>query len=147
MAEDWAQVAADVAAGIAEAGGIAQLRRRFVTVPASPWTPGGETAITNDYPVHAALDEFTIMDRERTLIQQGDRKVLMAAPITVPARTVSGTDEQGQPVIEAVEGTANRPDTADQIVIDGLAYSIIYFQPMAPAPGGATVMWTLQARR
>lgn len=82
-----------------------------------PPTPGADIEL----PVRALVGSYSMRDRESSLIQAGDIKVMIEAQGTVPK-------------------------SSDKLRIDGGApYSIISVAPVQP--GGVALYFTVQARR
>jgi len=126
MSEDWSAVAADVAAGIAEAGMPGAIRRTVTT--GNPWEPGGGQT-TTDAACTLVVTEYTLRERESTLIGASDKKVLIAVPVTLAAYADN-------------PASLNAPTPVDQVVIQGRAHAIVRVMPVAPA--GVPVMWEAQ---
>lgn len=83
-----------------------------------PYDPGSGVETTETFACQAFEDTYSIFERQNTLIQAGDVKVVVLA-ITL----------------------ATTPTTADKITTRGVARSIV---SVGRDPAGAT--WTLQAR-
>lgn len=126
MSEDWSAVAADVAAGIAEAGMPGAIRRTVTT--GNPWEPGGGQT-TTDAACTLVIVEYTLRERESTLIGASDKKVLVAVPVTIAAYPDN-------------PASLNAPTAADQVVIEGREHAIVRVMPVSPA--GVPVLWELQ---
>lgn len=65
--------------------------------PGTPWDPSDDTLTTTDYAVTLVEKEFSLRERESSLIEQGDRKVYVSTDgLTItPAlsdKLVIGTD-------------------------------------------------------
>lgn len=128
MPEDWNAVAADVAAGLLEAGTTAAIIRDGVpTGPAYDPTPGVDITA----PCTVAFDSFRASEIDGTMIQRGDVKVLMAVTGFAIAADKDGNN-------------ANTPTPADRLLASGKQYAIIDVKPLRP--GGVAVMWEIQAR-
>lgn len=93
--------------------------RRTTAGGGDPWSPTPGT--TTDHACTLVVTEYSVREREGTLIQARDKKVLVAT-----------------------EGLNIEPTEADQIVVQGQAMEIIDVAPLAP--GGDVVMYTIQAR-
>jgi hypothetical protein len=93
--------------------------RRNTAGDGDPWEPGAGT--DTDHSVQLAVIDYTSRDRDGTLIQQSDRRVLISA-----------------------QGLAITPTSGDQVVIGGQAYAIIDVKPLEP--GGTVVMYEAQVR-
>lgn len=128
MSEDWTSVAADVAAGIAEAG-MAGTIRRTITTGGDPWTPGSGTTTVTNAACTLVIVEYTLRERESTLIGASDKKVLVSIPVTLPAYA----DDPA---------SLNAPTAADQVIIQGRAHAIVRVMPVSPA--GVPVLWEMQ---
>lgn len=129
MAEDWNAVAADVAAGIAEAGQPGLIRRQLP----SPSGPSDWPQLPAPDPINAPCTlivvEYSLHERESSLIGASDKKVLVAVPVTLAAFADN-------------PASLNAPTPADQVVIQGRAHAIVDVRPVSPA--GVPVMWELQ---
>lgn len=117
MAEDWAAVASDVSAALAEVGFAATLQRPS-TGPATPWdatavTPGATVAVT------IMQDTYDLRHIDGALIRADDRRILMASDVV--------------------------PTVADKLVIGSETLAIINVTPTAP--GGTAVLYEVQARK
>ncbi|KNY21589.1 hypothetical protein [Methylobacterium sp. ARG-1] len=84
-------------------------------------TPGGAAEPT-DHPCTLVVLDYSEQERASSLIEQTDRKVLIAR---------AGLDIE--------------PTNDDALVIGGEEFQIITVMPLAPGP--VTVLWTAQARR
>lgn len=125
-------IAAEVAAGIAEAGaelGNGSPLEGILLRPASGGRP----------------------DYSRPLAEQTGREPA-EHPCTVLQSSYSARDRNGGNIatgdvklIVSTEGLTIVPSNSDKIKVSGNTYSII--DVTASAPGGVVVMWTLQARR
>lgn len=116
---DYASIAVEVGAALAEVGTSATLYRR------------GKAYISEHSPVYAdptqytvtvMIDRYSLREQAANLVEQGDKKVLM------------GSDTL---TIE--------PTTDDWLVIDGVEYSIESIESLEPA--GVSVLYEIQARR
>jgi len=102
-------------------GFAAILRRAGTVAPSTPWeaTSGSPT----DYPIKALFSEYTDGERDGTLIQQGDRRIVFSA-----------------------KGLAAIPKTADMIVIgDTDPWNIVNVATVAP--GNIPIIYAAQVRR
>lgn len=75
-----------------------------------------------DYPCTLVVLDYTAQERAGSLIEQTDRKVLIAA-----------------------KGLAIEPTNDDALVVGGDEYQIVTVMPLAPGP--VSVLWEAQARR
>jgi hypothetical protein len=116
---DYSEDRAGAIEAIKEDGGPAILRRETEEPTAEPWNP---TFVTVDHPCTVVVTSYRAEEVDGTLVQRRDRKVLMAADVAV------------------------EPSTSDALVIDGRVFQIVSVDPLQPAPGGVTVMYTVQAR-
>lgn len=82
---------------------------------------GTSTVTEAAYTVTGAVFDYPAAVIDGTLIQRGDKRVLMSAL-----------------------GLSVTPDVDDSLTISGVAHQIISAKPTAPA--GVTVLWTLQVR-
>lgn len=117
MAEDWAAVAADVAAALAEVGFAATLQRPS-TGPATPWdaapvVAGATVAVT------IMQDRYALGLIDGALIRADDRRILMSSSVA--------------------------PTVADKLAIGSETLAIINVTPTAP--GGTAVLYEVQARK
>jgi nucleoside-diphosphate-sugar epimerase len=91
-------------------------------------TPGGGPAhnpgpsTTTSYPATLVALDYSDRERDGTLIQTGDRKVLISTA-----------------------GLSITPTSADRIVIQGSRFEIVNLNPLDPA--GTVVMWQVQVRQ
>ena len=103
---------------IASAGQAATLRRPTSTGTAFNPTPGAPV----DYAVRVVVEAYRIREVDGTRIRADDLKVLMA---------------KGSLAVE--------PLTTDRLLIGGVEHAIMDVRPTSP--GGAVVMFEIQARR
>lgn len=82
---------------------------------------GAATVTEATYSVTGAVFDFPAAVIDGTLIQQGDKKVLIS-----------------------VLGLSVEPDADDSLTIGGTAHQIVQVKKLSPA--GTTVLWTLQVR-
>jgi hypothetical protein len=82
---------------------------------------GAATVTEATYSVTGAVFDFPAAVIDGTLIQQGDKKVLVSAL-----------------------GLSVEPDVDDSLTIGGTAHQIVQVKKLSPA--GTTVLWTLQVR-
>jgi len=92
-----------------------------------PRPGGGQT--TTDAACTLVVTEYTLRERESTLIGASDKKVLIAVPVTLAAYADN-------------PASLNAPTPVDQVVIQGRAHAIVRVMPVAPA--GVPVMWEAQ---
>lgn len=118
-----AQIANDVLAALREAGTatgngplVAQLTP--ASTGGNPWDAPRDANDPVDLTV--ILDEFRVNEIDGTVIQAGDKKLLMDA-------------------------TGPEPKPGDTLTIDGVAHRLEMVWPLAP--GGVAVMYTVAARR
>lgn len=83
------------------------------------WDPQPDTP--TDYPIKVVELDYTLRERESTLVLQGDKKLLVAVG-TLPVE----------------------PSSADSVVLNGREYTIINVSPFAPGP--VTVFYEMQVR-
>lgn len=125
MAEDWNAIAAEVDAALKSVGstdaGFTGVLAQTTFSGGDPWDPGSGTPVTVETNVTIVVSEYAKSEIDGTLIQSGDRKVLMTA-------------------IAGVE-----PKASDVLTISGAAYTVINAMPLDPA--GIAVMYEVQARR
>lgn len=114
-------MAEEVVQALAEFGRAAILRRAAPGV-VDPVAGTTGTEVVTDYPCNALEDKYSIKDIDGTRIQQGDKKILLSAPTTMPL-----------------------PSLEDSLVLGSEVYSIINVDPLAP--DGNALMYTIQARR
>ena len=117
MAEDWAAVAADVAAAMADVGFAAVLQRPS----AGPTTPWDATAVAAGATVAVTIvqDRYALGLIDGALIRADDRRILMSSSVV--------------------------PTVADKLIIGSETLAIINVTPTAP--GGTAVLYELQARK
>lgn len=82
---------------------------------------GGSTVTSEAHTVTGAVFDFPAALIDGTLIQQGDKKVLMSAL-----------------------GLTVRPAITDSLTIGGVVHTVVNVKDTSPA--GTTVLWTLQVR-
>lgn len=112
--------------------GMAGTIRRTITTGGDPWTPGSGTTTVTNAACRVVTDSYKVHERDGTLIQTGDRKLLVSTEgIVLPAYP-------DQPK------TANVPDVADTIIVNDEAMAIVNVEPLVP--GDTVLMWTIQAR-
>lgn len=118
-----ASIAAEVSAALAEVASDVGSGAFFVTLkvcgggPDNPWDTDISTA--TEYEVPAAVFEYPSTMIDGTLIQQGDRKIMMSA-------------------------TSAKPTVADRIAVGAVDYAII--NVMETAPSGVALYYEVQAR-
>ena len=116
---DWAAAAADVADGIAEAGFAAAIVRKGApTGPEYNPTPGTPA----EHACTVVQSSYRQHERDGTLIQAHDLKFLVST-----------------------DGLDIVPTPEDELKVGGETYQIIDVAPLAP--GGVTIMYTMQVRR
>lgn len=125
---NYAKSQATAARLIKKFGQTGAIRRTTMT-GGDPWNPTPET---NDYPCTLVVTEYTLKERESSLVEQNDRKVLIS------------TEGVSIPALPDNPASADAPTVADRLVIGGNVLSIIHVEPLNP--GGTVVMWTAQAR-
>lgn len=103
--------------------------RRTTMTGGDPWNPTPET---NDYPCKLVVTEYSLKERESSLVEQNDRKALIS------------TEGVSIPALPDNPASVDAPTVADRLVIGGNVLSIIHVEPLNP--GGTVVMWTAQAR-
>ena len=114
-----AQIAAEVAQALSEVASDVGTGEFLVTLtqstggPATPW--GGGTATETNTELPAIISDFPQTMIDGTLIQQGDRRVMMAA-------------------------TGPKPSTADKLTVNGTTYRIISVRESGPS-GVALYFW------
>lgn len=115
-----AEIAAALAEGSAAVGDgpltVTIIRAGAPTGPSYDPTPGVDTA----YPVNALVSEFSVMERNASLIDATDIKLLVAA---------------GQGVV---------PTSQDRVTLNGKTRAIKNVAPLNP--GGADLMYSLQVQ-
>jgi hypothetical protein len=116
---NYARPVATASRLITRFGRSASLRR-----PGTSTQWSASTAPAADYPIVAVLANYTVRERDGTLIQQGDRKIIFAA--------------QGLVITPAIGDTI---DTGDGLG----AYEIVDVVPVEP--GGVPIVFTAQVRR
>lgn len=130
MSFDYAKSAATAARLIKRFGQEGAIRRRTQAEtggqPTNPWehpddVPGEIPAADVDYPATLVVLEYTLGERENSLIQNSDKKVFIST-----------------------EGLEVEPTEADQLVVQGRALEIVTLMPLAPA--GTVVFYEAQAR-
>lgn len=123
MTIDYATIRADASSAIASvqdtAGSAAAIRRETEEPGLEPWNP---TFVTVDHPCTVVVTSYRADEIDGSLITARDKKILMAADVAV------------------------EPSTSDALVIDGRVFQIVSVDPLQPAPGGVTIMFTVQAR-
>lgn len=118
-----ASIAAEVAQALSEVAGDVGTGEFLVTLtqstggPATPWA-GGAPSEANT-PLPAIVSDFPQTMIDGTLIQQGDRRVMMAA-------------------------TGPKPTTADKLTVNGTTYRIISVRESGPS--GVPLYYWVQAR-
>lgn len=117
-AYDYSRPKASADRLIAKFGQAGTLRRSTSTGPAYNPTAGAPA----DYACTFVVDSFKAFEVDGTRVKASDLKVLLA---------------KGSLAIE--------PSVSDKLLIGGVAHTIVNVEPLAP--GGVTVMWTLQCRR
>jgi hypothetical protein len=75
----------------------------------------------DEYPCRVVVTEFSLRDRESSLIEANDRKLLIAA-----------------------EGLAVEPKGEDRIEVGGASFEIVAVMPLKPAD--TAILYTVQAR-
>lgn len=120
MAFDFAEMQATADDLIGEFGMPGAIRRS-TTTGGGPYDPDGGTITVTDHPCMLVVDEYGLRERESSLIEANDRKVLVA-----------------------VGGLTVEPQEEDQIVIGGAVFEIVSVKPIAPA--GVVVLYEIQAR-
>lgn len=118
MSEDWSAVVADVAEGISEVGKIATLHA-FTTSG-----PDHNPTITDVAPAPTLTvlgSDYKDAEVDGTLIQTGDRKLIVAAMDVTYA-----------------------PSVEYEMTVDGVRYAIIDVRPLMP--GDTVLMWKVQLR-
>ncbi len=115
VAEDWAAIAAEVAAAIGEVGFTATLRKR-TTGPATPWdmTPPG----TADATITVIDDRYRVRDAAGNLLAASMRTITVAVQPGVPAAV---------------------PTKADRVQIGGVWHEIGEVRSLAP--GGVALLY------
>ena len=119
-----AQIAAEVAQALSEVASDVGNGEFLVTLvqgqanPATPWDTGyyGEA---DTFELPAIVSDFPQTMIDGTLIQQGDRRVMMAA-------------------------TGPKPSTADRLTVNGTTYRIISVRESGPS--GVPLYYWVQAR-
>lgn len=89
---------------------------RRTTMGGDPWEP---TPTDTDYPCTLVVMNFSLHERESTLIGATDKRVYIAT-----------------------EGVEIEPTNSDKIVVDGTAHEIVRISPLNP--GGTVVYWEAQ---
>ena len=136
LAEDWVAVAVDVAAGIAEVGQAAVLRRAgAATGPVYDPIPGAPV----DWSAAIVAVGIEAEDRPGTMILAGDRNVLIAAAGIYQSPEVGDTMVIADPGAEAVAWPVDGP------AVSGKSWRLAVLRPLAPA--GVVVMWEAWVRR
>lgn len=107
------------AQGLIAKFGQAGIIRRTVTT-GNPWEPGGGSTVTDHACTLVSLD-YSLRERESTLIEATDRKVLVSTA-----------------------GLSVEPTPADQVVIGDQVMAIINVMPLRPA--STVLMYEMQAR-
>jgi hypothetical protein len=97
--------------------------RKTTAGSGDPWNPGAGTAA--DTPCTLAITNYSERDRDGTLIQQGDRKAIVAP-------------KHNGALLSVV------PENGDQLVVDGVPYQIVNIDRIAPA--GTVVLYEIQIR-
>lgn len=92
--------------------------RRTTMTGGDPWNPTPET---NDYNCTLVVIEYSLRERESSLIGATDKKVLISP-----------------------EGLTIEPTASDQVVVGGKPHEIVRVDPLDP--GGTVVMWDAQTR-
>lgn len=117
MAEDWAAVALEAEAGIAEVGGPATLTKRLPGDPAT-WSSGGERS----------LDAVAVIDESS-------------------AEEVSARDGRSEAVKLLVGAHTLReaPEVTDKLTFAGVTYEVR--SVVAVAPSGLPVVYEVEALR
>lgn len=114
---DYLEDRADADELIAEFGQSGVLRRQTTSGPAH-----NPVVTTTDYDATFAVLDYTNREVDGTRVFSTDKKVLLKAG-----------------------ALAVTPTLSDELVIGGVAHSLIRIDPLAP--GGTVVCWTLQIRR
>lgn len=123
---NYAKSQATAARLIRKFGQAGAIRRTTMT-GGDLWNPTPET---NDYPCILVVTEYTLGERESSLIGTSDKKVLISTEgVSVPAYADAPDSE-------------NAPTERDQIVIKGRVHEVVRVDPLEP--GSTVVMWTLQ---
>ncbi|GGE18200.1 hypothetical protein GCM10011390_41720 [Aureimonas endophytica] len=118
MVFDYAKSQATADRLIARFGQAGTIRRR--SSAGGAYEPDPAQTIS-DHPCKLVVTDYTVRERESTLIGSSDRKVLVA---------MSGLD-----IV---------PTSADRITVAGDTLEIINVMPLSP--GGTTVLYEIQAR-
>lgn len=123
---NYAKSRATAARLIKKFGQAGTIRRTTMT-GGDPWNPTPET---NDYPCTLVVTEYTLKERESSLIGTSDKKVLIS------------TEGVSIPAYDNDPASANAPTERDQIVIKGRAHEVVRVDPLEP--GDTVVLWTCQ---
>jgi len=118
---DYADVAAEAACSIAEAGTTLTIKRDIAGVP-DPITGLTTGESIESYPVTGVKLRYKNTDIDGTLVKSGDLRVLLS-----------------------VEGLTIVPVSTDTITISGIDWKIIDVKPLEPSD--ITVLYELQVRK
>ncbi|WP_299941270.1 hypothetical protein [uncultured Nitratireductor sp.] len=118
-----AQTAARLIKKFGQTGAI----RRKTKIGGTDWNPEFQDI---DYPCTLVVTEYSLKERESSLIGTSDKKVLIS------------TEGVSIPAYADASDSANAPTERDQIVIKGRAHEVVRVGPLEP--GDTVVMWTAQ---
>ena len=105
---------------LARFGQIGAIRRVAVSDDNdTPWDGSDDTVTTTDYACTLVVTEYSLRERESSLIGATDRKVLIST-----------------------SGVSITPAVSDKLVIEGAAYPIVRIDPLSP--GGTVILWAAQ---
>lgn len=104
--------------------------RRTTTTGGDPFDPGGGETTVMDYPCTLVVTDFSLRERESTLVGATDKKVLIA------------TDGIVIPALPNQPNSENAPVASDQVVVQNRAHEIVRIDPLSP--GGTVVLWQAQ---
>ncbi|MCV0371666.1 hypothetical protein [Filomicrobium sp.] len=118
-----AQTAARLIKRFGQTGAI----RRKTRTGGTDWNPETQDI---DYPCTLVVTEYSLKERESSLIGTSDKKVLIS------------TEGVSIPAYADAPASGNAPTERDQIVIKGRAHEVVRVDPLEP--GGTVVLWTCQ---
>jgi hypothetical protein len=118
MAFDYARIAATADVLLKQFGQVGAIRRSGAGA-GEPWGPAGSTV---DHRCTFVITEYTVRERDGTLIKQQDKRALIS-----------------------VVGLSIQLETSDKLMVGGVPHEIVNFDAIAPA--GTTVVYDAQVRR
>lgn len=128
MAFDYARSRATAARLIARFGQAGSIRRTIVA-GGNPADPSSGSETVTEAACTLVVTDYSLRERESTLIGASDKRVLVAVPVVLPAYPDDNASE-------------DRPTPRDRIVIGSAVHEIVRVDPLSPA--GLVVLWECQ---